>query len=315
VKVLVVTNMYPTPAEPWFGCFVREQVEDLQRLGVEIEVLAFDGRRRRSAYFSAARRLPRRLGEEPFDLVHAHYGLTGALVAAQRRVPVVTSFYGSDTVVPWQRAISWLVARSTTPIFVSREAARRLGYTRALIVPTAVDLDLFQPLERREARRALRWPEEGRYVLLPGARRNPVKGAALFDRVVERAWRTVPDLEPVSLEGFSRRQVALVMSAVDVTLMTSLWEGSPVAVKESLASLTPVVSVAVGDVPELLAGLPGCTVAARDADALAAGVLRAVEAPRDPSLRERVQPFSRPRIAERILAAYRTTLEGSAALS
>ncbi len=315
MRVLVVTNMYPTPAEPWFGCFVKEQVEDLRRLGVEIEVLAFDGRRQRSAYALNAWRLRQILLHERFDLVHAHYGLTGALAACQRRVPVVTSFHGSDTVIPWQRAISWLVARSTTPVFVNAETARRLGCARALVVPTAVDLDLFQPVERSEARRALGWPERARYVLLPGARGNPVKGAALFERVVERARGGLPNLVPVSLEGFSRRQVALVMSAVDVTLMTSLWEGSPVTVKESLASLTPVVSVAVGDVPELLAGLPGCAVAPRDADALAAAVFRALEAPRDPSLRERVRPFSRPAIAERMVHVYRGVLEGSTALA
>ena len=50
------------------------------------------------------------------------------------------------------------------------------------------------------------------------------------------------------------------MNAVDVTLLTSDWEGSPGAVRESLACQTPVVSVPVGDVPNVLSGLPGCAV-------------------------------------------------------
>ena len=87
------------------------------------------------------------------------------------------------------------------------------------------------------------------------------------------------DVTPVSLEGFSREQVAKVMNAVDVTLMTSDFEGSPVAVKESLACMTPVVSVPVGDLPELLEGLPGCAIVAarsgrarrRDAHAFESG--------------------------------------------
>ena len=44
VRVLVMTNMYPTEDDPAFGCFVRDQVDDLKALGARIAVLAFDGR-------------------------------------------------------------------------------------------------------------------------------------------------------------------------------------------------------------------------------------------------------------------------------
>ena len=48
IRMLVLTNMYPTPAEPDFGCFVKDQVDDLRRLGVDATVLAFDGRSRQA---------------------------------------------------------------------------------------------------------------------------------------------------------------------------------------------------------------------------------------------------------------------------
>ena len=69
------------------------------------------------------------------------------------------------------------------------------------------------------------------------------------------------------------------MNAVDVTLMTSRLGGSPVAVRESLACETPVVSVAVGDVPEVLAGLSGCAVVQPRPDERARGVLRRPASP------------------------------------
>ena len=61
IRMLVLTNMYPTPAEPDFGCFVKDQVDDLRRLGVDATVLAFDGRSRRRQYMAAAPRLRRAL--------------------------------------------------------------------------------------------------------------------------------------------------------------------------------------------------------------------------------------------------------------
>jgi teichuronic acid biosynthesis glycosyltransferase TuaC len=308
--------MYPTEADPSAGSFVRDLVEDVRALGIEVEVLAFDGRERKRAYAEAGLELRRAVRRSRFDLVHAHYGLTGAVAVGQRRLPVVVTFHGSDTGnphVPWQAWISWFVARMTTPVFVSRDGARRLGLNGAPVIPAGVDLDLFRQRSTVRARAALGWRRTGRYVLLPGARRNPGKGSLLFDAVVREVRKHVHDLTSVSLEGFSRRQVADVMNAVDVTLMTSDFEGSPVSVKESLACMTPVVSVPVGDVPELLAGLPGCKIAQRDPIALADAVMRALERGGDPALRRRVERLSRSCVAERTVALYESVLERAAA--
>lgn len=311
MNVLCVTNMYPTEADPWPGCFVRDLVDDVRALGVDVEVLAFDGRERKRAYAEASVRLLRVLREGRCNLVHAHYGLTGVLAVAQRSVPVVVTFHGSDTGNPhvrWQAWFSWFVARLATPIFVSRDGARRLGCASADVIPAGVDLELFRPRPTAEARAALAWPERGRYVLLPGARSKPGKRARMFDAVVRELRRYVPDLMPVSLEGFSREQVVDVMNAVDVTLMTSEFEGSPVSIKESLACMTPVVSVPVGDLPELLAGLPGCKVVPPVPSALADAVLHAFERGGDPLLRQRVGRLSRRHVAERTVALYESVL-------
>lgn len=311
VNVLCLTNMYPTEDDPSAGCFVRDLVEDVRALGVEVEVLAFDGRTRKQAYAEAGLKLRRVLRSRRFDLVHAHYGLTGVLAVGQRRVPVVVTFHGSDTGDPrvrWQAWPSWFVARLATPIFVSQDGARRLGRPGAAVIPAGVDLEVFRSRPRAEARASLGWSERGRYILLPGARGTPRKGAPLFDAVVGEVRRRVSDITPVSLEGFSRKEVVDVMNAVDVTLMTSEFEGSPVATKESLACMTPVVSVPVGDLPELLAGLPGCAVRPREPVALADAVLRAFERGDDPLLRQRAERLSRHRVAKRTIALYGSVL-------
>jgi glycosyltransferase involved in cell wall biosynthesis len=205
------------------------------------------------------------------------------------------------------------VARRTTPICVSRQGARLLRLRSAPIIPIGVDLDVFKPVDREEARRELGWPTEGRYVLLPGARSNRRKNAPLFDAVVEELANRGVDANPVSLEGFTRSQVALVMAAVDVTLMTSLFEGSPVAVKESLACGTTVVSVPVGDNAEALADLPGCAVVPRRANELATAVINALAHGSDQRLRQRAERYSRPAVAREMLSAYSKVLSAEGA--
>lgn len=312
MNVLCFTNIYPSAAEPSAGCFVRDLVDDVRGLGVNVEVLAFSGRERRREYARAGLEFRRVISAGEFDLVHAHYGLTGALAVAQRAVPVIVTFHGGDTGNPrvrWQSWLSWFVSRLATPIFVSKDGALLLGCPNAAVIPAGVDVDLFQPRPKADARAALGWRDSGRYVLLPGARSNPSKGVRLFDAVVDELRKRVGDIKPVSLENLSREQVASVMNAVDVTLVTSPFEGSPVSVKESLACATPVVSVPVGDVPQLLRGLPGCAIAPRDKVALADAVLHALANGRDLALRQRVERLSRRRVAERTVALYRSVLE------
>jgi teichuronic acid biosynthesis glycosyltransferase TuaC len=309
MNVLAVTNMYPSPAEPQFGCFVKEQIEDLRGLGVEFEVLFFDGRQKWTNYFIAARTMRRMIEESRFDLIHAHYGLCGAVALTQRHIPVVTTFHGSDFsgAVPWQAQVSRVVARLSTPIFVSEEGASRLR-PGAAVVPAGVDTNLFRPIGREKARRKLGWAAALRYVLFPSSPRIKSKRADLFQAVVRQAAADVPSLEPVYLEGYSREQVALVLNAVDVTLVTSDWEGSPVTVRESLACQTPVVSVPVGDLPGVLADLPGCAVLPRDPAALAHAVLEALDVGRASELRARAELYSRQGTAARVMKIYQSAV-------
>jgi len=302
--------MYPTAEEPWYGSFVRDQIQDLCDAGIDVRVLAFDGRRDWLNYVRAAVVLRRLVTRERFDLVHAHYGLTGAVALAQRRLPILTTFHGSDYTgaIWWQRQVSWLVARWTVPVVVSAAGRQALGVPSAHVVPAGVDTGLFVPMDRTAARERLGWDQRRRYALLLGARSVAVKRADLFESVVREARRGTPELEAVSLDGTARADLPLVMNAVDVGVLTSDSEGSPIAVREALACSTPVVSVDVGDVAEVLRGLPGCGVFPRDVAALAGGVEAALGAEPSDDLRARAEESSRQRIAERLVELYESLL-------
>ena len=228
---------------------VAEQIEDLRRLGCQVQVHSFDGRRDRKQYLRAAGTLHGLAGDR-FDLVHAHYGLTGAVALTQRRAPVVTTFWGSDTFVPWQRRVSYVVARLTVPLFVSAQGRARLRRPDAAIVPSAVDTrssSLGRGTKPPTARLG-----RGRHLRPPSGLRSPMKTAAPFDarsrRFRLRATRCARAfLARRGGAGDERRG----RHADDLALGKL-----PVAVRESLSCDTPVVSVAVGDVPGLSGGFP-----------------------------------------------------------
>src|SRR3954468_16703489 len=111
MRVLVVTSMYPTPSRPGLGGFVRDQVEALTAIdGLDVELFAFEpggaGR-----YARAAARLRRTHRGGDFDLVHAHYGLSGwVALALGHRAPILVTYHGTDlshrVVGPLSRALA-----------------------------------------------------------------------------------------------------------------------------------------------------------------------------------------------------------------
>ena len=59
--------------------------------------------------------------------------------------------------------------------------------------------------------------------------------------------------------------------------MTSHREGSPVVIKEAMACGTPIVSVDVGDVKEVLAGVDGCFISTYDVKNVATHLKQALK--------------------------------------
>src|SRR5919112_2201127 len=124
MRVLVVTNLWPTPASPARGGFVRDQVEALRAIdGLDVELFTFELGTRE--YARAAVALARRYRGERFDVVHAHFGLCGWSALAVRGAPHVVTFHGTDLahpkVGPLSRALARLIA---LPAPVSATLAR-----------------------------------------------------------------------------------------------------------------------------------------------------------------------------------------------
>lgn len=258
LRVLAVTNLWPE-GDSHRGVFVAEQVRALRRLGVRVDIEVVAQSRGVKDYLLAARRVRSRARAGHYDLVHVHYGLT-ALAARFVGAPRVLSLYGSDINARWQQVLTRLGWGGTAArIYVCRALARTAHDRHAVVVPGGVDFNLFAPVDRAQARAALGLGLDEPVVMFGGEPSRPVKGYDVFSDVLARLReRRIPVRELVLFEpGLARDDVPLKFAAADVLLFTSRKgsEGSPGVVKEANAMGLPVVSVAVGDVAEVLAGV------------------------------------------------------------
>jgi glycosyltransferase involved in cell wall biosynthesis len=178
------------------------------------------------------------------------------------------------------------------------------------VLPSGIDLTRFRPIDRQEARRQLGFANDVRpWVLFASLRaNNPVKRPKLARAAFDWAQLRRTDLVLKTLHGVPHELVPLWMNAATVLLVTSTREGWPNVVKESLACNMPFVSTDVSDLARIAEVEPSCTVAAAAPDALAEGLLRAIEAPRSDSLRRHVEPMDMETTARRLCAIYEEVL-------
>ena len=212
----------------------------------------------------------------------------GRLAAKRAGVPVVISALHSTG---WPDCITWLNRRLTplTDAFIA-VAEKHAKYLvehenlpsgRVVVIPNGVDTDRFQ-LARPTAdvRQQLGIPHSAPLVGIVAVLR-PEKNHEMFLRVAARVRRDVveahfliigdgprrPELELLAAQlGLSdcvhflgkRFDVPELLGLLDVFVLTSHNEANPVSILEALATGKPVVSTAVGSIPEtVLEGVTG----------------------------------------------------------
>ncbi len=227
----------------------------------------------------------RRAGWKP-DLIDAHYlypdGVAAAMLAARLRVPLVITARGTDVNVLARqpgpgRKIRAAAERASAIITVSqrlKDALVSIGVPerKVVVLRNGVDLDAFGIEDPMASRARLGLPASGtlaacvgnlvpekNHVLaiealqyLPGVQLVIVGDGPLRRELTAAAQRLgVADrvlLRPV----MPQHELRYLYSSADVMLLTSTREGWPNVVLESLACGTPVVSVDVGAVREML---------------------------------------------------------------
>jgi glycosyltransferase involved in cell wall biosynthesis len=300
VRILLVSQMYPSAAAPDFGVFVQGLEQQLAARGHELERVVLDrrggGKLRHARLGVHAIRAARRFRP---DVVYAHFlfpaGLSGLAAARAARAPLVVTAHGQDvanlTEYPFVRPFGRrVVAGAAAVIAVSgwlrdrlvRSAPSAVGKTE--VVDCGVDLERFRALERT--------PGPGPAFVCVGSlieRKNVVRLAEAFGRLGEGSLTFVGDgpLRP-QLEG--RRGVTVTgyvahdavpghLAAADVLCQPSLAEPFGQATLEALACARSVVATRIGGPPEFVPDGAGVLVDPLDADALEAALREAASLP------------------------------------
>ena len=303
MKILIVGNYNPGHFSP----FIVEQIQALRQSGVLVDTYGIVGKGI-LGYLRNITGIKRKIREFQPDLIHAHYGLSGLCANLQRKVPVVTTYHGSDIHSGgWVLKLSQLAIKlSAYNIFISKRLQELSGthQSNTAIIPCGIDMETIHDTPRHEAKRLMK--RDKPFVLFSGSFTNDVKNATL----AKEAMAKVDDAELVELRGYSREEVNLLMNAADCLLMTSHREGSPQVIKEAMACGTPVVSVDVGDVKDVIGDTEGCYIAERNPDDIADKIRQALAFKGKTNGRQRIIDLglSNDLVAKRLIEVYRQVL-------
>ena len=251
------------------------------------------------------------LRRESIDVLHAHMpraSVPGTVIGRLARVPLIVShehgwsFQGK----PVRRFLDRnVVARGSDVLLVVSEWDRRhmieverIPADRIRILPNGIPP---MPEDGSDVRTELGVPPKvgligavGRLVpekgyddliraiaLLKQASGRPIRCVIVgHGPEQEKLQALIDDLDvahEVRLVG-RRQDVPDVIGALDVAVLSSKHEGSPLAVMEYMAGAAPIVATAVGGVPELIEdGVHGLLVTPSDPDALAVAIRRLLD--------------------------------------
>jgi glycosyltransferase involved in cell wall biosynthesis len=328
MRILLVSQMYPGPAAPDLGVFVRGLEEQLAARGHDVERAVLDrrggGKRRylglaRTTLVTARRFRP--------DVVYAHFlvptGLIGALAG---RAPLVVTAHGRDV-----RNVGWLPGIGAATRFVVRRAACVITVSDYLrreleakvpeargkteVVDSGVDLERFtvEPA-----------PDDGPRFLCVGSlieRKNVLRLASAFERVGEGTLTFVgtgplrPQLEGragIELTGaLPYDRIPAQIAAAHVVCQPSLIEPFGQAVLEAMASGRSVVATRIGGPPEFVPPEAGVLVDPADDDALVEALRVTVTLPcPNPAARAAAEAHDVRRQAEKVEAILLRAVEG-----
>ena len=308
MKVLIVHSGNAVGGESQRYTFVREQGENLRVLGADVEYFAVVGKGA-IGYLRNYKRLKETIKTYQPDLIHAHFGLCGALCVLQSKVPVVITCHNGETLSKSANIISSMAVKCAKhTICVAQHIYDKLYLKPRHYTIQPCGIEVTDVVDKDIAKQKMELPNDKYNILFGGSFTNLIKNVALANAALDILKRD--DINLIEMKGFTREQVTLLYNACDMLLLPTKSEGSPQVLKEAMAYNCPVVATDVADIAYLLDGVSNSYVTSFDPQDVAEKIARVIECGQRTNGRERVEKLKleNSQVAKTIYSIYQQVL-------
>ncbi len=263
--------------------------------------------KRMSEILPVARRLRQALKRDSIELVHAHETapcILAKMATMGLNIPVVFTYHGSepDRVASVARTAKRCADLTISPSRTSLDHLIAKGLAADMTRVIGLGVHDLAPVSRKTVatRRRELLGENGKYLIASLSRLDPQKGIDMMIEVARKVSDRRDDVVfaigghgPLSdivqswteITGVSQNvkflgpvsDVASVLSASDLYLLTSRWEALPISIVEAFRSGLPVVATDCGGVRELVQSDVGVVLPVADTNAIANSILELLD--------------------------------------
>lgn len=274
--MLYITNMWPNELEPYSGIFIAREVKHLKRRGIDVEIVFINGRKSKLEYIKSLLVIFDRLSKKKFDVINVQHSLLlpQTLLAKKLlrlKAPMIYTFHEGELSNKSAGSIieaifasrKWKAAFIKYVDFVIARNAQILGdcgNKPVLEMPSPVDAEIFKPLDKAECRSKLHLRMNKAVIFFPADPKVPGKNFAFLKEVVEELNKSREQEFEIITGPVLPEEMALYYNACDVVCLPSLYEASPVVIREAMACSRPIVASDVGDIGQTIRNVDGCFV-------------------------------------------------------
>ncbi len=284
---------------------IKNQGESLKKEGLDLEYFTIHGRGVKG-YLKSISKLRKHLKNNNYDIIHAHYWLSAIVASLAGANPMVVSLMGDD--VKAKRWFKWIIyffyhLSWSKTIVKSKDMYDSFGEKDVAIVPNGVDMSRFRPIDREIALKETGWDRTKKHILFTS---NPKRIEKNF-KLAQEAFNLLKNenLELHYLINIENKKIPYYYNASSVVILTSLWEGSPNAIKEAMACSVPIVSTDVGDVRSVVSKTDGCYVSSFNYKEFSLDIKKALNLKKRTMGREDIVHLKSEVIAKKIINIYK----------
>lgn len=259
MKILVVTNMWPTDTTPWLGTFVKKQVESLKELDLDIDVYNIKSKKSNGTnlnYLKAVFFIFFKIIFKRYNIIHNHHWICWVITFPFFWLEKVYTVHEGEFFLGGYRRffINLAIKYSDKVIFVNKlmydkyfiSSTKSKRFSKFYFIPSGVEHNVFCGVDIAKAKSELNLSLDKTYIFFPALPERLEKNASFLKLWFEK-FNDNPKLHIIWGGSVSYENMPLLFSACHCTLTLGDYESDGMVVKESLATGTPVISFDVGN--------------------------------------------------------------------